>query len=286
AGFRGVGFSKFISYGNALNVDEVDLLEYLGNDKKTRVICMYIEGTRRGKELMKVAQKVSCKKPIVAIKAGRSEEGGRAVSSHTGAMAGSSMVWDAAFKQSGIVKAEDVEEMFDYARIFNEEPLPKGNKVAIATNGGGFGVLATDMCVANGLELAELSQKTKKKIKESLHYFASANNPIDMAAEAGVEQYEAVLNALVDDKNVHSIFCIALFQPVAMDSEVVDIIVEAHERSEKPLIVCSAGGEYNHVHMKTLEENGVPTYDKLSSAAKALGALTYYEKFKKGHSYK
>jgi acetyl coenzyme A synthetase (ADP forming)-like protein len=279
AGFKGFGVDKFISYGNALNVDEVDLLEYLGKDPKTKVICAYFEGTRRGKELMRMARKVGKKKPIIAIKAGRSEAGARAVSSHTGSLAGSDAVWDAAFKQAGVIRAKGVDDMFDYARVFAEQPLPKGKRVAIVTNGGGFGVLATDSSEYYGLEMAKLSPKSELIIKARVPEYAIVKNPVDLVGDADRERYEVALNALMEDPNVDSIICIILMQTANLDSSVVDVIAELSDRRKKPIICASGGGEYANLHMKLLEEAGVPTYDTLRAAARSLAALTNYEKF-------
>ncbi len=282
AGAKRFGVSKFISYGNALNVDEVDLLRYLGNDKSTDVICMYIEGTRRGKELIKVAREVSRKKPIVAIKAGKTKEGAKAVSSHTGSLAGSTRVWEAAFKQAGIVEADGIEQMFNYARVFAEQPLPRGDKVGIITNGGGFGVLATDACVKNGLRVLPLSKKTAGEIQKSVPSYAVVKNPVDLVGDADVGRYEVAINSMMKDKAIDSLLCIVLFQTANIDSNVIEVISEASDRHKKPIVCCAAGGSYSELHMHLLEEAGVPTFESLKDAADALAALTYYEDFKRG----
>ncbi len=279
AGYKGFGVDKFVSYGNALNVDEVDLLRYLGKDPKTKVICAYFEGTRRGKEFMKVAKRVSKKKPIIAMKAGRSEAGAKAVSSHTGSLAGSDEVWDAAFKQSGIIRAKGIDDMFDYARVLAEQPLPKGNRVAIVTNGGGFGVLATDSCEFYGLKMAKLSKKTERIIKARVPAYAVVKNPIDLVGDADRERYEVALNALVEDRGVDSIICILLMQTANLDSSVVDVVAEVSDQRKKTIVCSSSGGEYANLHMKLLEEAGIPTYDTLRAAARSLAAITYYEDF-------
>ncbi|MBN3036932.1 MAG: CoA-binding protein [Candidatus Diapherotrites archaeon] len=280
AGARGFGVSKFISYGNATNVDEVDLLEFLEKDESTKVICAYFEGTKRGKELINVARRVSCIKPIIAIKAGRSAAGAKAVSSHTGSLAGSDIVWDAAFKQAGVMRAEGVDDMFDIARVFAEQPAPRGDRVAVLTNGGGFGVLAADACVKHGLRMAELSEKTLSSLRQHVPEYAVLKNPIDLVGDADVGRYDVTLNALMKDPNVDSIYCIALFQTASLDSEVVDLISEVGERKEKPIVTVSTGGDFTKLHMRLMEENGIPTFDTLESAAKALAAVTHYQAFR------
>ena len=280
AGAQGFGVSKFISYGNALNIDEVDLLNYLGKDDDTKVICMYLEGTRRGKEFIEAAERVSLRKPVIAIKAGKTEEGARAVSSHTGSLAGSAAVWKAAFRQAGVIEAEGMEEMFNYARVFAEQPLPSGKRVGIITNGGGFGVLATDACVKNGLTVSPLSEATAKAIKGKVPAYAVVKNPVDLVGDANAERYEVAINALVKDKAIDSILCIVLFQTTDIQSEVVGVIAEASDLRKKPVVCCAAGGAYSQLHSRLLEESGVPTFSSLKAAADALAALSYYEDFK------
>lgn len=279
AGNKGFGVSKFISYGNALNVDEVDLLEYLGNDPKTKVICAYLEGTRRGKELIRVAKKVSRKKPIIAIKSGRTSEGAKAVASHTGSLAGSAEVWDTAFKQSGIIQAKRIDAMFDYARLFASQPLPKGDRVAIVTNGGGFGVMATDACIYYGLRLAKFEKKTINYLKSKLPAYSVFRNPLDIIGDADAERYRIALEAVMKDKNVDSVMCILLFQTTDLGSEVVEVVSEINDKYDKPLLVVSSGGEYAQLHMRLLEKSGVPTYETMSDAARSLAGLTFYEEF-------
>jgi len=279
AGSKGFGVSKFISYGNALNVDEVDLLEYLGRDPKTKVICAYLEGTRRGKELIQTAKKVSRKKPTIAIKSGRTSEGAKAVASHTGSLAGSSAVWNTAFKQSGMIQAKRVDAMFDYARLFANQPLPKGDKVAIVTNGGGFGVMATDACIYYGLKLAKFEKKTLDDLRKKLPPYAVFRNPLDLVGDADAERYRLALEAVMNDKNVDSVMCILLFQTTDLGSEAVEVVSEINDKYKKPLLVVSSGGEYAQLHMRLLEKSGIPTYDTMSDAARSLAGLTFYEEF-------
>lgn len=282
AGAKGFGVSKFISYGNALNIDEVDLLNYLGKDKETNVICMYLEGTRRGKEFIKTAKKVSCRKPIIGIKAGKTEQGAKAVASHTGSLAGSAMVWEAAFQQSGVIDARGMEQMFNYARVFAEQPLPRGKRIGIITNGGGFGVLATDACIKNNLEVPPLNKKIVEEIKKKVPKYAVIKNPIDLVGDADVHRYEVALDAMLKDKTIDAILCIILFQTADIDSSVISVIAEASDKRKKPIVCCAAGGSYSALHMRLLEEAGVPTFESLIDAADALTALAYYEDFKEG----
>ena len=277
---EGFGISKFVSYGNATDIDEADLIEYLGNDKDTKVICAYIEGTKDGKKLMRTAKKVSKKKPILVLKAGKTTAGSAAVSSHTGSMAGSDNVYDAAFRQSGMIRVSSVEEMFDFARVLSEQPVPKGNQILTVTNGGGFGVLATDSIIENGLRLAELSDNSKTKIKKTLPSYARVHNPLDLVGDADPHRYKIALDAIKRDKNVDAVLCITLFQTVSLEPKVVDYIIDFSKKSKKPIVVCSAGGPFVQKQRKGLEKAGIPSYETPARAAKALWCLTEYGNIK------
>lgn len=273
---EGFGVSKFISYGNATDLDEVDFLEYLGKDKKTKVIVMYLEGVKKGKKFMEVAKKVTKKKPIVVIKAGKTEKGARAVQSHTGALAGSAEVYSAVFKQCNIVEVETIEELFDLARAFDNLPLPKGKRTQIITNGGGMGVLCADALIENNLELAEMSDEIKNKLKEKFPPHVVVSNPMDLIGDADIGRYELALDAAVEDKNVDAIIVVVLYQTVGIQSGVVDIILKATNKSDKPILVVSSGGAYTETHMRMLEVSGVPAYSSVSRAVKTLEKMWEY----------
>ena len=164
---EGFGLSKFISYGNAAHIDEVDILNYLMEDEETKVIVMYIEGVKRGKEFIEVAKKITKKKPVIVLKAGRTSEGMAAAHSHTAALAGNYEAYEAVFRQFGFVISEDISELLYYAKIFSTEPAPRGNRIAIITNGGGTGVLTTDaISVSKSLVLGEFSKETQKGLEK------------------------------------------------------------------------------------------------------------------------
>ncbi|MBI4214912.1 CoA-binding protein [archaeon] len=280
AASEGFGVSKFISYGNALDVNETELLEYLNHDKKTRVICCYLEGVRDGRKFMDTASKATKSKPIIVIKGGRSEAGTEAVRSHTGSLAGSDAVYDAAFRQSGCLRANDVTEMFDFARALAEQPLPKGDRVQVITNGGGFGVLATDAIIENKLRLARMRADSLARLRSKLPEHAVVGNPLDLVGDADSERYSLALESALSDPNVDSVLCIILFQTTNVQSEIVDVISEFNDRKAKPLVACSAGGSYSKLHTTNLEKLGIPVYDSPHRAAKALWALTRYAQLK------
>ncbi len=275
-GAKGYKASKFVSYGNATDVDESDLIEYIGKDKKTRVICVYLEGVKDGRKFYNTAKKVSRKKPIIVIKAGITEEGSRSVSSHTGSLAGKIEAYRAAFKQSGVIEADDIEQVFDYARILAKQPLPKGKRTQIITDGGGFGVLATDFVIKNGLEMAKMKKENLDKMKKIFPKHIVVGNPIDLTGDATPEMYKIAIDAAIKDDNVDMIIVIALFQTPQLTPEVTEVIIEASRNKKKPMVVISAGGEFTEVLKKTLEDNGVPCFSYPDRAVLALKALYKY----------
>ena len=275
------GFAKFISYGNATNIDEADLIEYLGKDKQTKVICMYIEAVMDGKKFIEVAKKISKIKPIIALKSGTSEEGHKATISHTGSLAGDEKIYDGAFKQAGVIHAHSLEEVFDYARILEKVIKPKGDRVQIITNGGGYGIIATDALLANELTLAELSEKSKKYLKEELPSSVLIRNPLDLIGDATTSRYNLALQSCVDDKNIDIIYIILLFQTPLITIDVVDVITESNDLKKKPIVVVSTGGEFTEVLKNSLEDNGVTTFTFPENAAKSVKTLVEYYKIKK-----
>jgi len=270
---KGYRISKFISYGNALDVDEAELTEYLASDSSTKVICCYFEGLKHGRRFYDTLRKVSSRKPVIIIKGGRTEEGTRAVSSHTGSLAGSREVHSAAFRQAGGIEAGTLEELFDFARVLATQPSPKGNRVQVITDGGGFGVLTTDWLIHNNLALAGMSRKTVSSLKKVLPPHVVIKNPLDLTGDATVERYSMAIDASIADPNVDMIAVIALFQIPTLTADIVDVVSAASDRSSKPMIVIAAGGRFTEVLKKTLEDSGVPTFSYPEKAAAALKAL-------------
>ncbi|MCK4714587.1 MAG: CoA-binding protein, partial [Candidatus Aenigmarchaeota archaeon] len=270
---KGYTISKFISYGNALDVDEADLTEYLASDPKTSVICCYFEGLKQGRKFYDTLKRVSGKKPVIIIKGGRTEEGTQAVSSHTGSLAGSREVHSAAFQQAGGIEARTLEELFDFARVLATQPSPKGNRVQVITDGGGFGVLTTDWLIESKLVMARMDRKTAASLKKAFPPHVVIKNPLDLTGDATVERYHLAIDAAIHDPNVDMIAVIALFQIPTLTADIVDVISAASDRSSKPIIVISAGGRFTEVLKKTLEDSGVPTFSYPEKAARALKAL-------------
>ena len=279
---KGYKISKFISYGNAIDVDEADLTEYLASDPRTKVICCYFEGLKQGRRFYTTLARVSRRKPVIIIKGGTTEEGTQAVSSHTGSLAGSKAVHSAAFGQAGAIQAQTLEELFDYARVLASQPVPRGNRVQIITDGGGFGVLTTDWVIESGLGLARMDSRTIARLKKAFPPHVVIKNPLDLTGDADVERYRLAIDAAIDDPNVDMIAVITLFQIPTLTADITDVISAASDRSDKPLIVIAAGGRFTEVLKKTLEESGVPTFSYPEKAAFALRALHEFGQERRG----
>lgn len=278
---EGFGLSKFISYGNAADIDEVDILEYLMHDKETKVIIMYIEGVKRGKEFIEIAKKITKIKPVVIIKGGTTDAGAAAAMSHTASLAGSNEAYEAVFRQFGFSMATDISDLLYFAKAFATEPLPKGNRVAIITNGGGTGVLAADAVYSAGLSLAKYSDATVKELRKTMPPIVNVRNPLDMAGDADEKRYEQALTSISKDPNIDMIIVIALFQTPGADSSVAAKLVHYKENLDKPMVVISIGSDYTQTQKIMMESEGLPVYDDPKAAANALAELLKYAKFKK-----
>ena len=271
----GIGMSKFVSYGNAAVIDETDLLQYLATDKQTEIIVVYLEGIRDGRKFLEAAREITKKKPIVVLKAGRSAQGAEAALSHTGSLAGSAEAYKAAFRQANMIEAATLEQLFDFAKIF-DQLLPAGGRVGIVTNGAGRGVLATDSLEDEGLQLAKFSDETNKLLRASLPSYANVRNPLDLIGDADSHRYEIALNAMLKDDGVDMILLVILFQTAAIDSSVVNIAIRASDLQKKPIIAVCTGGEYTEMHKRILESYGIPTYASPSSAMRAINRFYAY----------
>ncbi|MGD0331064.1 MAG: CoA-binding protein [Nitrososphaeria archaeon] len=279
AASQDIGISKFISIGNKIDVDEVDLLNYLSDDPLTKCIVIYVESISRGREFLEASSKITKSKPLIVLKGGVTQEGARAAMSHTGSLAGSAKIYEGAFKQSGVIQARTVDELFDYARALAYQPIPKGQKdIAIITNGGGFGVISSDQASKLGLKLAHFSPETTTKLKEKLPDYAIPNNPLDLVGDADVERYRQALDLVSSDPNVGIILVIVLLQTSYIESDVVDAITESQVTYGKPTIVCTIGGDFTQILVKMLEENRIPSYTTPERAVNAINALLQYSK--------
>lgn len=286
------GFSKFISIGNKADVDELDLLRYFHADPQTEVIMLYIEELQRGPEFVEVVKEITGGErptPVLAIKSGRTAAGAQAAASHTGSLAGSEAVYDAIFTQSGIIRVESINELFDFGIAFaykNESALgkirrkvPLGNRVAIVTNAGGPGIVATDMTVSSGLELAQFSPDTIEVLKSHLPLTANVNNPVDVIGDAAQDRYENALSAVIKDEGVDGALVILTPQSMTNAIGTAEVIIRIARRSHKPILCCFMGIIDVSTGVKHLQENGIPVYRFPESAAKAFGALYRYSRW-------
>ena len=273
---EGIGFSKFISVGNKADVNENDILEYLRADPKTKVILLYIEDIVDGRKFVDTVSKVTQEKPIIAVKAGVSPEGAKAATSHTGALAGSDEAYNAILKQSGVLRVESIIDLFDYARAFAKQPLPRGNRVAIITNGGGPGIMATDASVRYGMQISQFSEATKAKLRAGLPKEASVNNPVDLIGDAQSDRYELALQAL-DDEGVDCGLVLLTPQAMVDLKKVAETIASVGPRSGKTILTSILGLTDITPAVEVLESNNIPHYTFPESAVRALAAMYEYQ---------
>ncbi len=280
---RGFGFSKFISIGNKADVDEFDLLRYYHNDPDTDVIMVYMEELRIcGQEFIDEIKEITSGNnptPILVIKSGKTSAGAAAASSHTGAIAGTEAVYDAIFEEAGIIRVDTVNDLFDYAEVFIQKKIPRSNGIAIVTNAGGPGIVATDMTESAGLKLAKLGDETVKTLQSHLPATANIHNPIDVIGDASMERYEMALDAVIKDENVDGAMVILTPQSMTDVKGTAEAVVKIATRTSKP-VVCSFMGIFDVSEgVKILQNHHIPTYSFPENAAKALGILNTRSKW-------
>lgn len=275
-----IGLSKFISVGNKADIDENDLLETLKDDPQTDVILLYVEGLEDPKRFHDLATQITgdlpLKKPILAVKSGRTREGAQAASSHTGALAGSDEVYDSLFFQSGVLRVETMGELFDYAKAFANQPLPQGDRVAIVTNAGGPGIMATDACVRYGLKIAAFSAQTEGQLRQSLPPTANIHNPVDVIGDAREDRYELALKSVLADENVDGAIVICTPQMMIDLRDVARTIVQTAPSARKPILACFMATGDIAAAVKILEEARIPHYEFPEEAARSLAAMARY----------
>ena len=289
---RNFGFSKFISIGNKADVDELDVLRYLHEDDETEVIMIYLEELRRGPEFIEEVREITSgyrRTPILAIKSGRTAVGAKAAASHTGSLAGSEAVYDSLFKQCGIIRVDSINELFDFANAFAykegsalgkiKRKLPQGNRVAIITNAGGPGIVATDMTISSGLELAEFSEETVAALASHLPATANLHNPVDVIGDAAQDRYENALAAVVKDDNVDGVVVILTPQSMTNVLGTAEAVVKVARSSPKPIVSCFMGVVDVSPGTRYLQEYGYPVFRFPEDAAKAFSALYRYSKW-------
>ncbi|MDP3011258.1 MAG: acetate--CoA ligase [Candidatus Hydromicrobium sp.] len=282
-----IGFSKFVSLGNKADISENDLFDDWENEKDTEVITAYLEGVKYGREFIRISSKVSKKKPIIVIKSGNTDAGARAVSSHTGTLAGSAKAYEAAFKQAGIIRANTIRDLFNYAKAFSYQPLPKGKKVAIITNAGGPGIMATDECEKSDILLASLEKETIDGLKEFLPEAANFYNPIDILGDALADRYKKTLEVVIKDNNVNAIVILLTPQAMTQPLKTARAIVEVIENSGKSITVLTSfmGGSEVEKAVKFLAEKNIPNFDIPEEAIDTLKVMMEHTDWKSRRSF-
>jgi acetyl coenzyme A synthetase (ADP forming)-like protein len=271
-----IGFSKFISLGNKTDLNETDFIEYFIRDEETDIILGYIEDVVEGKRFLEVAKRASKVKPIILVKSGGTQAGARAASSHTGALAGSETAFNAAFRQTGVIRAEGVEDLFETAKAFASKKLPAGNRLLIVTNAGGPGIIAADMSEKLGLNLPTLSKETTAVLASLLPKNASLYNPVDIIGDAGSERYAAVLEHTLDDPNIDGFLIILTPQAMIDVEETAKAVIEAADSTDRPFITSFMGEERVRTSIELLKSASVPNFSYPEPAVRAFGKLRDY----------
>lgn len=271
-----VGFSRFVSLGNKADLNELDFVTAWGDDPESKVIMAYMEGIVDGAKFMEVSRRVTKAKPIIAIKSGTTAAGSRAVSSHTGTLAGSERAYEAAFNQAGILRANSVQDLFDYSIAFARQPLLADERIAVVTNAGGPGIMATDALERSGLKLAALEGVTMESLRSKLPSAASVLNPIDVLGDALADRYGLAIEAALCDASVSGLIVILTPQMMTQVEETARVIGETARKHDKPVLGCFMGEKSTGPGVQILNEYAVPNYPVPERAVAALRAMMRY----------
>lgn len=274
-----VGFSKFISLGNKADTSEVDFIQALAEDPETRVIVGYIEGVEDGRRFMEVARAASRTKPFIIVKSGGTAAGARAASSHTGTLAGSEKSFNAAFRQSGVIRAESVEELFNYARAFADQPLPQGPSLCIVTNAGGPGIIAADAVERSTVKMATLSPETVERLRAALPPTAALYNPVDVIGDAKEDRYKAALDAVAADCKVDGVLALATPQDMTEYDKYAEVVGQSAKASGKPFFTAFMGEASLPKAREILRRYGVPQYPYPEPAVRTFEAMVRYRQW-------
>jgi acetyltransferase len=279
SGENHLGFSRFISLGNKMDLNESDFLESLGTHDDTKVIAAYLEGVSEGQRFLEVASRVTRSKPVIIFKAGVTEAGARAVSSHTGTLAGSERAYSAAFNKVGVLRAERVEELFMLAQGFSGQPVPRGPNVAVITNAGGPGIITSDALEHSGLSLAALREDTTAKLRESLPEAASIYNPVDVLGDAGADRYQVAVTSALQDPGVDAMLVILTPQAMTEVSETAAVLSRCAPKTDKTLFAVFMGGEDVSEAEAVLREAGIPNFRFPEEAVSTLRDMYAYKSY-------
>ncbi|MFX1564238.1 MAG: acetate--CoA ligase family protein [Promethearchaeota archaeon] len=274
----GLGVSRVISFGNKCDVNEIDLIKYLGKDPETHVIVEYLEGLTpsTGGNYLQTAKTVTRKKPIIVVKSGRSVRGSAAAASHTGALAGDARLYDYAFRQVGILVARDFEDAFDMAKTLAAQPPAAGNRILIVTDAGGAGVMTVDACAALGLEVPEPPDKLRNELARHFPSYCSVHNPIDLTGDTDAERYQTALELSFETPHYDAAIVIVMLQIPLLNLDIVDRLSSIARTYKKPIVACTAGGRFTLKGARLLEEAGIPAVPSPRRAARAIWSLVEY----------
>ncbi len=274
---EGIGFNKIVSLGNKADITETDMIQALGEDDGTKVIVVYLEGVEKGSEFLRVARHVAQQKPLLILKSGITSAGARAVSSHTGALAGSDLAYTTAFNAAGIIRVTTTEELFNLAEAFSTQPLPQGPNVAIITNAGGPGILATDACEKYGLRVAPIAAPLVDQLRQHLPAAAGFFNPIDLLGDATPERYRVALETVLPSDDVHNALIVLTPQAMTNPQATAETILAVRRKfPTKPVVTALLGGQRVAAAIATLEAAETPNYAFPEKAVQALAALYHY----------
>ncbi|MDW7740141.1 MAG: acetate--CoA ligase [Bacillota bacterium] len=276
----GMGFSRFVSLGNKADLNEIDFIESCADDPQTNVILCYVEDITDGARFIEVCSKASKKKPIIILKSGTSTAGAQAASSHTGALAGSNRAYDAAFRQSGVLRVESMNDLFDLGRAFSTQPLPRDSRVAIVTNAGGAAIVTTDAVEKYDLKMSRFTKSTIDKLRENLPKEANLYNPVDIIGDAMNDRYHFALETVLADENVDS--ALVLLCPAALTEpeKTAETIIElSAKHKDKPVMACYMGGKTLAEGKRILTANGIPDFTFPEPSVKALKGMVSYAEY-------
>jgi acetate---CoA ligase (ADP-forming) len=275
-----IGFSLLASLGNKASLDEVEFLENLKNDDSTKVIAAYLEDISRGQDFMRVAERVGKVKPIVILKAGRTQAGARAASSHTGSLAGADAAYNSAFERTGVIRAQSIEHLFDVATAFAYQPLPKGDRIGIVTNAGGPGIMMSDALEMSGLAVAKIDDETKAKLLKVLPSAASVQNPVDVLGDAPGSLYGKAIEILLASGSIDALIVILTPQKMTDDIATAQVIVDISKKYGKPVLACFMGADIIAKGVTILKDNKIPHYTIPERAADAMKEMVKYGMYK------
>ncbi|MBN1796860.1 MAG: acetate--CoA ligase family protein [Sedimentisphaerales bacterium] len=277
----GIGFSKLVSIGNKADINELDIINSLGDDPDTKVVAGYLENISNGNLFVREAERISNDKPILLIKSGGTEAGAKAASSHTGSLAGGETAYEAVFDRAGIIRCDSIKQQFGYAQAFAYQPLPAGPSVAVITNAGGPGIMAADAIERQGLKFAKLTEATIKTLSENLPAAANCNNPIDVLGDALADRYKSALEVVLDDPNVDTVLILLTPQAMTECTKTAQAVSDVtKQKPAKPVLTCFLGASKVAQARQTLRENRIPVYDSPENAIKTIKVMSDYVRWK------